>query len=107
MSRTWAFFRPAEEATLARALKAAKADSDAVYAERVVFLQQGLAHAKQCVATAGVVNDPDTSMAEKKAAIAELAALRRSLEHTNIANMDRAAIIEADSWKDIPDLFEP
>ena len=38
-------------------------------------------------------------MAEKKAAIAELVKVRRSLEHTNIANMDRAAIIEADSWK--------
>ena len=44
-------------------------------------------------------------MAEKKAAIAELVEVRRSLEHTNIANMDRAAIIETDSWKEIEGLF--
>ena len=46
-------------------------------------------------------------MAEKKAAVAELVKVRRSLEHTNIANMDRAAIIEADSWKEIEGLFDP
>ena len=92
---------------LERALQAAKASSGPIHAERVVFLQQGLVHAKQCAATAGVVNNRKTPMADKKAAISELAKLRRSLEHTNIANMDRAAIIEADSWEDIAGLFEP
>ena len=76
-------------------------------AARVRFLQQGLVHAEQCAATAGVVNDASTSMAEKKAAIADLVNVRRSLEHTNVANMDRAAIIEADSWKELEGLFEP
>ena len=98
---------PPAEAILARAQEAAEASNDPRYAGRVVFLQQGLIHAEQCAATAGVVNNRDSSLAEKKAAIAELVKIRRSLEHTNIANMDRAAIIEADSWKGIEGLFEP
>ncbi len=97
---------PPAEAFLENALKAAGADADPVYAERVKFLQQGLTHAKQCAATASVVNNPDTTMDEKKAAIAELVRVRRGLEHTNIANMDRAAIIETDSWKEIPGILE-
>ena len=97
---------PPAEAMLEEAANAAKESDDPVYAERVLFLQQGLQHARQCAATAAVVNDPDTSMDEKKAAIATLATLRRSLEATNIANMDRAAIIEADSWEDLEGLFE-
>lgn len=97
---------PPAEALLENALKTAGTDADPVYAERVKFLQQGLAHAKQCAATASVVNNPDTTMDEKKAAIAELVRMRRSLEHTNIANMDRAAIIETDSWKEIAGIFE-
>ena len=98
---------PPAAAALGRALKAAWDSSEPVYAKRVEFLQQGLAHAKQCAATAGIVNNRKTLMAEKKAAISELAKLRRSLEHTNIANMDCAAIIEADSWADINGLFDP
>lgn len=98
---------PPAETILARALEATRDDKDSAFAERVVFLQQGLAHAKQCAATAAVVNDTSSSMDAKKAAIAELLKIRRSLEHTNIANMDRAAIIETDSWKEIEGLFEP
>ena len=98
---------PPAEMILERALKAAAASNDTTHTARVVFLQQGLVHAEQCSATAAVVNDPDMPMAEKKAAIAELVKVRRSLEHTNIANMDRAAIIEADSWRNIEGLFEP
>lgn len=96
---------PPAQALLARALEAAKVGSDSTHVDRVVFLQQGLVHAEQCAATAAVVNNPDTSMVEKKAAIAELIKVRRRLEHTNIANMDRAAIIETDSWKEIAGLF--
>ena len=72
---------PPAQAILARALEAAKASNDPVHAERVVFLQEGLVHAEQCAATAGVVNNRDSSMAEKKSAIAELVKVRRSLEH--------------------------
>ena len=99
-------FAPAE-AILVRAFETANASDDTTHAERVEFLRQGLAHARQCAVTAGVINDPDSTLAEKKAAIGELVKIRRSLEHTNIANMDRAAIIEADSWKEIVGLFEP
>jgi hypothetical protein len=101
-----AVFPPAET-MLESALNTAKAGNNPIHTARIIFLQQGLAHAKQCVSTAGVVNSATASMSEKKSAIADLATLRRSLEHTNIANMDRAAIIEADSWEDIPGLFEP
>ena len=89
------------------ALAAARESDDPVYADRVRFLQQGLTHAEQCVATAAVVNAAETTMAEKKAAITKLIQVRRSLEHTNIANMDRAAIIETDSWKEIEGLLDP
>jgi len=98
---------PPAEAILEQATEAAKGSNDPTYANRVLFLQQGLIHARQCVSTARVVNDPGASLAEKKAAIAELVKVRRGLENTNIANMDRAAIIEADSWKEIEGLFEP
>ncbi len=98
---------PPAQAILARALEAARTSPDQAYADRVRFLQQGLVHAERCAATAAVVNDPKVSMVEKKAAIAELVRVRRSLEHTNIANMDRAAIIETDSWKSLRGLFEP
>jgi hypothetical protein len=46
-------------------------------------------------------------MEQRKAAIAELIAVRRELEDTGIANMDRAGIIETDSWKEIEGLFAP
>ena len=98
---------PPARAILKRALEAAKAGPDPAFADRVRFLQQGLTHAEQCVATAAVVNDPVKSMVEKRAAVAELVRVRRSLEHTNIANMDRAAIIETDSWEKLQGLFEP
>jgi hypothetical protein len=98
-------FPPAWE-ILDRAKEAA-ADDDATFVQRVEFLRQGLRHAEQCVKTAAVVNDSNSTMGQRKVAIAELVALRRELEHTGIANMDRAGIIETDSWEDIPGLFDP
>ncbi len=98
-------FAPAWE-ILERAQEDAKNADEPVYAERVEFLRQGLRHAEQCVNTATVVNDPDATMDQRKAAIAELATLRRELENSGIANMDRAGIIETDSWEDIQGLFE-
>jgi hypothetical protein len=98
-------FGPARE-ILDRARQDA-ADSDSVYAQRVEFLAQGLRHAEQCIATAGIVNSPESTMEQRKAAIAELIAVRRELEDTGIANMDRAGIIETDSWKEIEGLFAP
>ena len=99
-------FQPAWE-ILNRAAEDAVKDGETAYRERVEFLQEGLRHAEQCVATAAVVNDPDSTMDERKAAIADLLAVRRELENTGIANMDRAAIIETDSWEDVEELFEP
>jgi len=58
-------------------------------------------------ATGAVVNDSDSTMDERKAAIADLIRVRRALEGTGIANMDRAAIIETDSWEDVEGLFDP
>ncbi|GMW00629.1 MAG: hypothetical protein AMXMBFR84_17660 [Candidatus Hydrogenedentota bacterium] len=100
-----AVFEPASE-MLQRASLEAEKDSDPVYRERVHFLQQGLRHAKQCSATAAVVNNEASTLEERKAAISALIAVRRELESTGIANMDRAAIIETDSWKETPEIFE-
>ncbi|GMV93675.1 MAG: hypothetical protein AMXMBFR82_34530 [Candidatus Hydrogenedentota bacterium] len=99
-------FAPAWE-ILERAKKDTEDADEPVYAERVEFLRQGLRHAEQCVMTAAVVNDPDATMEQRIKAIAKLATIRRELEHTGIANMDRAGIIETDSWEDIQGLFEP
>ena len=44
-----------------------------------------------------LVGDEDTRMAGD----------RHRPHHTNVANMDRAAIIETDSWKEIEGLLEP
>ena len=100
-----ACFEPAKK-ILDRALEKTSASDAAQYKQRIVFLQHGLRHAEQCSATAAVVNNRATSLAEKRAALAQLLELRRSLQHTNIANMDRAAIIETDSWKEIAGLLE-
>ncbi|MFO0953618.1 MAG: DUF4838 domain-containing protein [Isosphaeraceae bacterium] len=75
--------------------------------DRVAFLRDGLRHSEEASRTAAAVNDPAKPLAEKRAALARLLALRKSLEHTNIANMDRAAIIETDSWKEVQGLFGP
>src|SRR5262249_37758545 len=94
-------------AILDRALEKTPASDAALYRQRVSFLQDGLHHATGCSATAAVVNHPDSTLTEKRRAIARLVELRRGLQHTNIANMDRAPIIETDSWKEIEGLLEP
>jgi hypothetical protein len=99
-------FGPAKT-ILDRALEQTTSGDVAQYRQRVEFLRDGLRHAEQCSATAAVVNDKGSSLADKRAAIARMAEVRRSLQHTNIANMDRDAIIETDSWKDIDGLFDP
>jgi hypothetical protein len=101
-----ACFEPAG-AILRRALEKTSAGDAATYKQRVLFLRDGLRHAEQCSATAAVVNDPDRPLAEKRAAVARLREVRRGLEHTDVANMDRAAIIETDSWKGVSGLLEP
>jgi hypothetical protein len=100
-------FAPAMK-ILDRALeKTSGGDATTIFKERVTFLRDGLRYAEGCSATAAVVNNHETSLADKRAAIAKLVELRRSLEHTNIANMDRGGIIETDSWKDVQGLFGP
>ncbi len=96
-------FGPAR-AILERARKDAAGDDLAL--RRVAFLADGLRHAEACSRTAAVVNDKHSTLAEKRAALTKLLQLRRGLESSNVANMDRAAIIETDSWKDIPGLLE-
>lgn len=92
---------------LDRALEMTSRSDAAIYKDRVEFLRDGLRYAELCSATAAVVNNHESSLAEKRAAIAKLLVVRRKLEHTNIANMDRDAIIETDSWKDVEGLFGP
>jgi hypothetical protein len=99
-------FVPAGE-ILDRALAKVSSGDAARYRQRVAFLRDGLRHAERCSATAAVVNARGSSLDEKRAAIARLVELRRGLQHTDVANMDRAAIIETDSWKEVKGLFEP
>jgi hypothetical protein len=101
-----ACFPPAME-ILDRALEKTAVRGGAIYKDRVEFLRDGLRYAERCSATAAVVNDPKTALTEKRAAIARLRELRHRLEHTNVANMDRDAIIETDSWEEISGVFGP
>jgi hypothetical protein len=99
-------FGPAKD-ILDRALQKVSTGDNALYKERVQFLRDGLRHAEQCSATAAVVNDASGSLDQKRDAIARLIEVRRGLERTNVANMDRAAIIETNSWQEIKGLFGP
>lgn len=92
---------PSAFALLDNASAAVAGDTDSVYAGRVRFLRTGLEHALKCVETAAVVNNAASTAAERGAALAELAKYRRGIEGIGIANMDRAAIIETDSWDEI------
>ena len=89
-------------AFLDEAAEQAQTSVDAVYARRVAFLREGLTHALRCVETAEVMNERDATPAARAEALARLSAYRRSIEHLGIANLDRAAIIETDSWQDVP-----
>jgi hypothetical protein len=92
-------FGPAFE-MLNRAETTATGARDWLAVRRVQFLRYGLAHARRCVQTAQVMNDPASTPEARGQALAELAQYRRFIEDTGVANMDRAAIIEADSWGD-------
>ncbi len=63
-------------------------------------------HALACIQAARVMNAPDSTVSQRSAALASLAAYRRSIEQLGIANMDRAASIEQDSWKDVEGFAE-
>lgn len=95
---------------LGLAEQACNGESNPVYLERVQFLRAGLEHARKCVETAAIMNNPASTAAERGAALMALATYRRSVESLGIANMDRAAIIETDSWDELPGfvgLWEP
>lgn len=74
---------------------------------RVQFLRFGLVHARRCIETAAVMNDPAATPEARSAALAALVEYRRGVEGTGIANMDRAAIIETDSWGSLPGFAGP
>ncbi len=74
---------------------------DRLALRRVQFLRYGLVHAKRCTQTAAVMNDLQATREERGAALTALAEYRRNIEHTGAANMDRAGIIETDSWQDV------
>src|SRR5690606_24969117 len=93
---------PRAFALLEAAKAAAQDDPDPQYAARIAFHHEGLVHAQLCVETAAVMNAPTATAEERSTAIARLAAYRRSIESTNIANLDRASRIETESWQDLP-----
>jgi len=99
-------FNPAMN-LLDQARDACDASADPTYTARVEFLREGLEHSLQCVKTAAIVNDPQASPADRGRALSRLATYRRSLKNLNIANMDRAGIIETDSWKDVDGFAQP
>ncbi|MBX3177203.1 MAG: DUF4838 domain-containing protein [Candidatus Hydrogenedentes bacterium] len=82
-------------------------EGDPVYAGRVRFLRAGLEHALKCVETAAIMNDPSSTAEARGAALSALAAYRQTVESLGIANMDRAAIIETDSWKEVAGFRDP
>ena len=92
---------------LARAKAAAERGPDPVCRARMAFLQEGLNHARTCVETARVMNNPRATTAERAAALDRLIAYRRGVERLGIANLDRLAQIETESWKDVPGFTAP
>lgn len=89
-------------AMLDEAEVACRNNAEPAFAARVAFLREGLTHALRCVETATVMNDPNSTEETRGAALTRLVAYRHAVEHLGIANMDRAAGIETDSWKDVP-----
>ena len=94
-------------ALLDQAQAACESSPDPSSVARVAFLRTGLEHSLECVKTAAVINNPQTSPADLGQALARLAAYRSSIEHLGIANMDRAAIIETDSWQKLDGFSQP
>jgi hypothetical protein len=88
-------------ALLDEAASACEGNPDPAFAARVAFLREGIVHSQRCVEAAMVMNDPGATVEQRGQALTKLVAYRRSVEHLGIANMDRAAGIETDSWKDV------
>ncbi len=101
-----AVFVPAAR-ILARAKAAAEKAHDSVGQSRVAFLQEGLNHARTCVETARVMNNPKATAAERAAALDRLIAYRRNVESLGLANLDRLAQIETESWKEVAGFTAP
>ena len=99
-------FAPAAR-ILARAKAAAERGPDPECGARIAFLQEGLNHARTCVETARVMNNPRATAAERAAALDRLIAYRSGIERLGIANLDRLAQIETESWKDVPGFTAP
>jgi len=93
-------FAPAQK-IIDRAKAAAGKNPGSEYARRVAFIEEGLNHARTCVETAKVMNDPQAKVAEKSAAIDRLIAYRRNVAPLGIANLDRLSVIELESWRDV------
>ena len=53
------------------------------------------------------MNNPQATTAERAAALDRLIAYRRGVERLGIANLDRLAQIETESWKDVPGFTAP
>lgn len=92
---------PTAFALLDEAEAAAAASDNPVWRERIEFLRAGLQHALYCVEAAKTMNRWSANLSQKGEALSQLATYRRSVEHLGIANMDRAAIIETDSWQEV------
>ncbi len=99
-------FAPAQ-IILDRARRAAAAKPDSEYARRVAFLQQGLTHARLCVETTTIINNPRAEATARSAALSRLIAYRRKVSFSGIANLDRLSVIELESWKDVPGFLPP
>lgn len=99
-------FAPAQE-ILDRAKDVVRQEPESEYARRVTFIQEGLNHARTCVETAQVINNPRATAAERSAAVSKLIAYRRNVASHGIANLDRLSVIELESWKDVPGFAAP
>lgn len=92
---------------LERAKAEAALDAHPEFSARVAFLQEGLNHARCCVATARVMNDPRATAAGRAAALRQLLEYRRTIGSQGIANLDRLAQIEMESWREVPGFLAP
>lgn len=99
-------FEPAQ-AILDRASTTVRVNTGSEYAQRVAFLQEGLNHARICIETAKMMNNPHAGAAQRSAALNSLISYRRNVAAQGIANMDRLSVIELESWKDVPGVAEP
>lgn len=87
----------AAEAALAGA-EAAVADGPAEYRNRVAFLRAGSTHARLCVEAAARFADSKATAGQRRAALDNLAAFRKSVEGQCIANYQPLCQEEQRSW---------